>query len=438
MGDRREKLEEALSLAKSALPGWAWSHIHKATRGEADDESLSALGEILEGASVRSFRPGSPLIFVVAKANPVEEARGEFLTGPDGLAFRESYLDPLGVTKSQVSIVSSDQIELLESLGGGLIVALGRVAKSVLGPLADYTLPHPNALRRFGDSGEVGRKVRKILKDPRLLREPVEEVFEGKGVFVVSSKSLDLVSKHSKRLFSFKLASSDLPPGVGKFEVESSVDGAVNLFIDGKIKKGRYSLECEDKSSESWTIKVLTDSDGVVSDASGSIEGHQQVEQERVSHEVPILKADSEKQIVYGVVLDPYQVDAHKDWISPKTIEETAHGWMAKSRVIGFNHEKKANAQAVESWLVPYPTSADYKNAMDWKDHKAYTFPLGNDVVHSGSWVLGTKLSDDEWKRVQSGEINAYSIGGFGARRETTFQEMPKVEFLDLAEGLNV
>jgi hypothetical protein len=75
---------------------------------------------------------------------------------------------------------------------------------------------------------------------------------------------------------------------------------------------------------------------------------------------------------------------------------------------------------------------------MDWKDHKAYTFPLGNDVVHSGSWVLGTKLSDDEWKRVQSGEINAYSIGGFGARRETTFQEMPKVEFLDLAEGLNV
>jgi hypothetical protein len=60
--------------------------------------------------------------------------------------------------------------------------------------------------------------------------------------------------------------------------------------------------------------------------------------------------------------------------------------------------------------------------------------PFGDDVVHSGSWVLGTKLGDSEWDRVKQGELNAYSIGGYGKRAPMSQSEMPDVEFVELNE----
>ena len=155
------------------------------------------------------------------------------------------------------------------------------------------------------------------------------------------------------------------------------------------------------------------------------------------SHSVPIIKTDEERRIVYGVVLDPHQVDAHNDWISPKEIEETAHQWMVNSRTIGFNHREKADAEVVESWLVPYPSNEEYKSAMAGLDHKAYTMPYGNDEVHSGSWVLGTRLSEGDWQLVKEGKLNAYSIGGYGKREPTSLEQMPKVEYINLCgEGV--
>ena len=137
---------------------------------------------------------------------------------------------------------------------------------------------------------------------------------------------------------------------------------------------------------------------------------------------------------MYGIVLDPYMVDAQDDLVSPKAIEETAHDWLSKSRIIGFDHTAKADAYPVESSIIPYPSAEDYQNAMEGKPHKAYRMPFGDDVVHSGSWVLGTKVSDSIWDKVKSGELNAYSIGGYGKREEMSQNEMPEVEFLELAE----
>jgi hypothetical protein len=240
----------------------------------------------------------------------------------------------------------------------------------------------------------------------------------------------------------------------GTYKVGAVSDNSIQITLDHKIGKGRYLLKRDvsgDRDS-TWTIESSVEhsmesggtdqtlaqyeSDSVDLTVVESPEGIYDLPINEVGRrEVTILKSDNEKQIVYGVVLDPYQVDAHDDWISPKAIEETAHHWMEKSRVIGFNHQEKADASAVESWLVPYPSDKDYKNAMANKDHKAFTMPLGKDVVHSGSWVLGTRLSDKEWSKVQSGELNAYSIGGFGARRETSLKDLPTVDFVDLTEG---
>lgn len=149
---------------------------------------------------------------------------------------------------------------------------------------------------------------------------------------------------------------------------------------------------------------------------------------------VAIAKADEEKRIIYGVVLDPYQVDSENDWTPTGQIEDTAHEWMKTSRVIGFQHKQKADAHPVESWVVQYPSPEDYKKAVHGEAHRAYKMPFGSDTVHSGAWIVGTKLGKKEWALFKSGEIDAYSIGGFGHRTSIQRDTMPEVEFIELAE----
>lgn len=147
---------------------------------------------------------------------------------------------------------------------------------------------------------------------------------------------------------------------------------------------------------------------------------------------VHVAKADEEKRIVYGVVLDGYQFDSQGDWVPPSDIEATAHDYMEKSRVVNLQHESKADAVVVESWLWPYPSSEDYKKAMAGEAHSAYAAKFGTDVVHSGAWVMGTKiLDDDTWAKIQDGSITAYSIGGTGMRAPTTAKSMPEVTFIN-------
>ena len=145
---------------------------------------------------------------------------------------------------------------------------------------------------------------------------------------------------------------------------------------------------------------------------------------------VTLKKADDAKRIVYGVVLDPYIVDAHDDYLSPAEIETTSHNFMASSRMIGLDHNGATEAQVVESWIQPYPDSNEYKKAVAGEPHRALRTPFGDDFIHSGSWVLGVKLSPENWAKVQAGELNAFSIGGFGTRENIEASEMPKVDFI--------
>jgi uracil-DNA glycosylase len=152
-------------------------------------------------------------------------------------------------------------------------------------------------------------------------------------------------------------------------------------------------------------------------------------------HAVSISKQLAEKRIVYGVVLDPYQFDSQDDWIPPAEIEQTAHRYLSTSRVVGIQHQKMAEATVVESWLWPYPSSADYAAAMANEPHLAYRAKFGNQTVHSGSWLMGTRIDDAAvWEKVVAGEITAYSIGGFGQRTpiKPADTAMPKVTFVDV------
>lgn len=147
---------------------------------------------------------------------------------------------------------------------------------------------------------------------------------------------------------------------------------------------------------------------------------------------VAIRKAYEPKQIVYAVVLDPYQFDAHGDWIPPRHVEEAAHKFLRESRLIGRDHDHPADAQVVESWVERYPSEDDYRKAFDGKAHRAFELPFGADTVHSGAWVLGIKLGDSEWRAYRDGEIDALSIGASGYRTPASEASMPEVEFVKL------
>lgn len=152
-----------------------------------------------------------------------------------------------------------------------------------------------------------------------------------------------------------------------------------------------------------------------------------------------LLKARSrgQKQIVYGVVLDPYVVDAHNDWTPAADLEHTAHSWLEKYRDVPLWHlndkgYRPLAATPVESWLEAYPSTEDYEAALRNEPHTVWRRQFGSDMVHSGTWIIGVRLPDDLWEMYQRGEIDAFSIQGFGVKRPTTRAAMPKVTVVDL------
>lgn len=120
---------------------------------------------------------------------------------------------------------------------------------------------------------------------------------------------------------------------------------------------------------------------------------------------VPIMKMNTQKQIVYGVVLAPNEIDAQDDFMEPHEIEKAAHRYLANSRVVGSGHSKPVKAHPVESFIAP----------QDFEIHGQY----GNQMVKAGSWVLGVKIDDpDEWQKVMEGHYQGFSVGGVGARQQ--------------------
>jgi len=544
----------------------------------------------------------APIAFVGASPGPVDVARQEPIVGADGATFRDVYLEPFGLRRAQVVLMNvvpelllddegrsrepdAEEIaewkewvdEELDRLQPSIVVALGKTAEKALDKRADLTLPHPSAVRRFGDSGEVGRKMKRLqprIKDamglvqkvPKAISSPTAEggtrstrakqnwesswekllPRSGKGKFVyqhhwrglsedeigLSDPDLMKNSDHSVHgdlrfegedgLWGFtvflgrtednrgpnldklidwkkddnievtpKLGQPEewLKVGVGKpyvsppgevgattekyskfferdqgtYELGVARQHMVEIRLDGQHLKGVYLLMLApvagqrrwliDKPENQTPMAKRRDLADVLSELKRKnqrtlvwgVPGEKprfiDVRTGRIEKGGPvrIRKADEEKRIVYGVVLDPYgksgpEADAHNDWNPPGEIEKTAHEFAKRSRVIGLQHSKKADAQLVESWVEQYPSRQDYLSALAGQPHRVYRRQFGDDVLHSGAWVMGVELGQEEWKLYKAGKLNAFSPGGVGARRSITEGEMPKVTFIDIVE----
>lgn len=118
-----------------------------------------------------------------------------------------------------------------------------------------------------------------------------------------------------------------------------------------------------------------------------------------------IMKHDAVNRVAIGVVYEPYVVDSQKQWAKPETIQRAAHNFlMSPAFASGLLHDenvtnlairKEGKRAVVESYVCPIE--------MNINGHK----------VREGSWIMGVKFFDDEeWKLVESGKLNGFSMHG--------------------------
>ena len=534
--------------------------------------------------------------FVTTDPSPLELARDEALVGDAGRVFVETYLDALGIEKAEVAVIPAIPIpvdgrpsvaEAVQWHGwvrkqlertGGVVVALGRVARAAAGDLADFTLPHPAAVLKRGDNGEVARKaraIRKALSEPNTGRLAADarrasavkqrgegdtsseraskfwldnwhEMFppsgKGKMVFhrhwrgltedetkLTDAKLLETENSlhgdlrfegpRGRGLWGLTIFRSDDPKGtatrdleIGKLPDDDAFQGqpklaqpdewltiarrAPHLVKPGgvgstseawakffEVANGRYEMgvwressleffirgaggltgrylfartEEGDGDRRVWILRKPEDQTPIAEKEDlekvlaelrrkrqkwlvwgkpGQRPQKINVRTGRVEKDIriPIAKADQSKGIVYGVVLDPYQADLHGDWIPPADVEEAAHRFMERGQTVNLRHRAKLDAVVMESTLVQYPSEDDYRNAMAGEPHSIYEMPYGDQMVRSGTWILGVLVRDPKARaEVESGELDAFSIEGLGIRRPATRSEVPTVRIIQL------
>ncbi len=106
--------------------------------------------------------------------------------------------------------------------------------------------------------------------------------------------------------------------------------------------------------------------------------------------------ADEEQRLVYGIVMEPDEIDTQEETVKSHTIEAAAHGYMMKPMIIGDGHLTKAKAQPVESFIYNPEVLTEVK---------------------PGSWVMTVKVHSEKlWEGVKKGDYTGFSIGAMGKR----------------------
>ncbi len=249
-------------------------------------------------------------------------------------------------------------------------------------------------------------------------------VLERIGIEGIGSETLQELSKEELESLASRVNEIFNDPGLQK-EAISDSDISVSYIIK-ELQRREISI---DESSEALNIELEPKEKPTLWSRLFS--------KEDKDDEIKIFKIDDEKQIVTGIVHDPYIVDAHGDWIPPNEMEEMAFDFMENSQKIKIGHKKlMEGVRPVESWVERYPTTADYRTAIAGKPHDIYRIKHGEDFVNSGSWLMSIPIKNKKiWQAIKSGEINAFSFGGEGRRMPVARREMPKVRRIIEIDG---
>ena len=420
---------DRLPQAEPVEQGAEWDKIYNAILERTGNKELAAATatarvgkDQAEPEPVQKRR----LLFVVSQPSNLDRVRKSQLCGVEGRVFKEQYLEPLGLERSDVEVIDMGELAEHQDAQPVAVIALGKAARLTLGSVADFSLPHPWSIRKSGDKrGELARKFKRIGQ----LLEKQQSYQPPLGVQDAAARGLMLRAKHGR---------GGTEVGVARArDLKNGRRVSINTIKRMVAYFTRHAKDLNAPANSNPKDKDYPGAGLVAWLLWGGDPGRRwaekiaaRYEREQAKKAVNIYKADDAKRIVYGVVLDPYIVDAHDDYLSPAEIETTSHNFMASSRMIGLDHGGATEAQVVESWIQPYPNADEYKKAVAGEPHQATRTAFGDDFIHSGSWVLGVKLSPENWAKVQAGELNAFSIGGFGTRENIEAADMPRVEFI--------
>jgi hypothetical protein len=122
---------------------------------------------------------------------------------------------------------------------------------------------------------------------------------------------------------------------------------------------------------------------------------------DNVKGTVKLIKetADKEKRLIYGVVIEPENVDTDNQWTDEENIEFACHTFMKSFQEFGINHDEVIfdGLQLVENYIAPT------------------NFMMNKSLIKKGSWVMVHYVkSDDIWNDIQNGELTGYSFEGIG------------------------
>ena len=222
----------------------------------------------------------------------------------------------------------------------------------------------------------------------------------------------------SKPMVSEHAARQHDPSRYARFRRENDKFGAGIHVIWGILSDGKTEVQSVRFSASKFTVAEArqwlaehdykTGVEPATGTAKADAEAVAKVEDTVTT--VTILKAEPERQLVYGVVyptLAPGMTDVQGDRMDELEIMEAAHRFMLDSQRFDLQHQTDVPPEAVkivESYLAPVD--------LHWQ------LPDGSvkDITR-GSWIAVAKILDDKlWQLVKNGTITGYSIRGTGRR----------------------
>jgi uracil-DNA glycosylase family 4 len=345
--------------------------------------------------------PENPTVaFIGASPNKIDAIRRQALCGPAGETFRDAYLSRLGIQKEDALLLHLVPSLVLNEKGRArepdeqeiqkyrawvyktlldhkpkVVVALGKSTRDVLGDIADTWLPHPVAIRMWGDRGEVSRKLHRVRK---MMNSGGEEMRTNVG------RRNSLLEQLLKAVDANTEAEMETVFRMPIFDPENGGSSWVEWVYSGPTTR-KYT----DTMPDGDTYTSVVEEDGQIY-LNGAI------------MRAAVAKAENEElRLVTGVVMEPNEFDTHGDITSIDEVQQAAYGYLYNSQVLGEQHSKVAptNVKIVESYIAP----AD--------------FEIEGQNVKKGSWVITAHVLDDEmWEAVKSGKYTGFSIGGFAQK----------------------
>ena len=113
-----------------------------------------------------------------------------------------------------------------------------------------------------------------------------------------------------------------------------------------------------------------------------------------------IVKADKRKQIVGGIIYEPFVEDTQGDWTTPDEIEKAMHGFMER-----YSRDPKRIKIEHEGKKYYFPILECFQPEVDTiKDGKK---------IPAGAWWILIKVKDKNiWDAIERGELTGFSMGG--------------------------